>query len=212
MNNDRSTMRMFFSWALDYGLVRANPARRVEKFRETKREIRALEPEQEKALLSQAMPIGGLRLHGFVLCLLQSGLRRGTVAQLEWKDIDFELGEWRIPAEKMKSRTDFIGRPVAPELLQYLRKRRQPSGVVFGPLGAKEWQALVEATGLSWLRPHDLRRNFVTRCRRAGVPLEVAMYLSDHRDLAVVLQCYRRVEPKEAKQAIVGLFGQAAGG
>ena len=46
------------------------------------------------------------------------GLRRGTVSQLDWNDIDFNQGQWAIPGAKMKSREDFVGRPVAPELLR----------------------------------------------------------------------------------------------
>jgi integrase len=211
LNDERSTLRSFLSWAVDLGYISRNPIARVEKFREPKRAIRVLEPEEEDRLLEEARKLGEA-FHGAVLCLLQSGLRRGAVGKLEWTDIDFRRGEWRLPAAKVKAREDFVGRPIAPALLAWLRDHAGTSGLVFGRLDSKKWSEAVKAAGFSWLRPHDLRRNFITRCRRAGVPLEVAMYLSDHRDVAVVLACYRAVDSRDAKAAMAKLYGKAAAG
>jgi len=208
LNNERATMSSFFEWAVGNQLARTNPVKRTERFGEEKRHVRTLEVAEEDKLLKAARAIGD-QPYGFIFTLLRSGLRRGTVAALDWIDIDFARGEWRIPAAKMKSREDFVGRPIAPDLLEYLRERARPAGQVFGSLRLTDWKTAAEAAGLSWLRPHDLRRNFVTRCRRAGVPLEVTMHLSDHRDLRVVLECYRGVDPSEAADAIRSVFGAA---
>ncbi|MBI4585334.1 MAG: tyrosine-type recombinase/integrase [Planctomycetes bacterium] len=205
LNDERALLRRFFTWSLNCGFLRMNPMAFIDRFQEPKRAIRTLEPEEELRLLEEARKCGD-QVYGFVMTLLQSGLRRGTVSALEWTDIDFDRGEWRIPAGKMKSREDFVGRPVAPELLKYLRGRARTSGIIFGKLSAEQWRLATTAAGLSWLRPHDLRRNFVTRCRRAGISLEVAMHLSDHRDLATVLACYRRVDPSETRKAMASLF------
>ena len=59
---------------------------------------------------------------------------------------------------------------------------------------------MLEEAEISDLRPHDLRRSFVTRCRRKGIPMEVTMKLSDHRDLATVLKCYREIDSDEIEK------------
>ncbi|MCA8962955.1 MAG: hypothetical protein KDC38_20675, partial [Planctomycetes bacterium] len=46
-------------------------------------------------------------LHPFVVCALYSGLRRGTLLSLTWRDIDLKERRWRIPAEKMKAAEDY---------------------------------------------------------------------------------------------------------
>jgi integrase len=204
LNNERATFSGFCRFARRRGWLRENPVEGVEKFREVRRAIRVLDEGQERRFLTEARA-GGEDLYGFVLCLVSSGLRRGTVEQLEWRDIDWTAGEWTIPGAKMKSREDFTGRPVAPDLLAYLRPLRRPSGLVFGPLDAEKFQAAADRAGVPWLRPHDCRRSFVSRCRRLGIPMEVTMHLSDHRDLATVLRSYRSVDPAEVRAAMARL-------
>lgn len=56
--------------------------------------------------------------------------------------------------------------------------------------------------GVSWLTPHGLRRYFFTACRRAGVPLEVAMWFADWRDVRTALECYREIGEQDYRAAV----------
>lgn len=47
-------------------------------------------------------------------------VRPGELRQAEWSEMDLEQGEWRIPAEKMKKRRDFIV-PLARQAVEILR-------------------------------------------------------------------------------------------
>ena len=210
LNNERALLRSFFKYAVEIGYLARSPMGTVKKFREQKRNVRTLTETQERRLLEAARKVDD-QTYGFILCLLRSGLRRGTVGELEWRDIDFEQGEWNIPARKMKSREDFTGRPILPDLLEYLKNRRQPAGLTFGALQAENWQEAIKQARLQEYRPHDLRRCFVTECRRRGVPMEVAMFLSDHRDLATVLKCYRAIGQDEVRHAVRLLSGTGSG-
>ncbi len=209
LNNERATLSSFFRFARRRHWTHENPVEGVEVYREAKRTIRVLDEPQEEKFLEECKA-GGDDLYGFTLTLTRSGLRRGTVAQLEWGDIDWTAGEWAIPGAKMKSREDFFGRPVAPDLLAYLTARRKPAGLIFGRLDSKRFQAAAKRSGASWLRPHDLRRGFVSACRRQGIAMEITMHLSDHRDLATVLASYRAVDPAEVKAAMQRLAGGKA--
>ena len=213
VNDERSAFRAFFAWCQDAGLVRSNPARLVPKFPERRRRVATLAPDQEKRLL-RAAEGAGERVYGLVLCLTHSGLRRGTAARVAWRDVDWGRGEWKIPAEKVKSRQPYVGRPISEELMAWLiahrpKATRQQGEPIFGRLKPADWRIVVQAADLPWLKPHDLRRNFVTRCRRAGVPLDICMWLSDHRDLRTVLECYREVDTDEARDALRQAFPRA---
>ena len=205
-NNERTYLRGIFQYAIDTGIATLNPVRAIKKIREPKRNPRTLDAREVEKLLETAQDVAD-QCYGFILTLDRSGLRRGTVARLEWTDVDFARGEWRIPAAKMKSGEDFTGRPIAADLLAYLRDRARTAGPIFGPLAVEDWRRAVKKAGLEDVRPHDLRRTFLTRCRMEGMPMEVAMYLSDHRDLSVVLSVYRAVEPAEARKWLSRVLG-----
>ncbi len=212
VNGERAALRSFFAYACARGWVRGNPAALVSRHQEPARAVRALTPTEESRLLGSAQRAGN-GAYSAILCLLLTGLRRGAVETVTWSDVDLDAGVWQIPAAKMKSRQPFLGRPVPDEILELLRSRRGRSrDRIFGRLGKRVWLAVVASAGLPWLRVHDLRRTFLTRLRRAGVALEVAMWLSDHRDLRTVLECYREVDAEEGVKALRSARASRRGG
>jgi integrase len=206
LNDELYCARAFFTWAIDRGYMSRNPAKWIPKFHQAERTIRVLEAEEEARLLKESRKVGE-RFYGSILCLMRSGLRRGTVARLEYSDIDWDNREWKIPAAKMKSKVDFLQRPIAPDLFAWFKEHARTAGRIFGPFSIKKWKLAVSSAGLSNIRPHDVRRGFVTMCRRANIPMEVCMYLSDHRDIATVIKVYRAVDPRDAWKAMNALFG-----
>lgn len=66
----------------------------------------------------------------------------------------------------------------------------------------RRWHEAREQAGFPGLRFHSLRKTFLTLARRRGVQLEVAMALSDHRDVRVALQVYRAVDDEELLRAV----------
>jgi integrase len=209
LNDERTQLRSLFAFAILNGWIVRDPSRIVGRFREEKRRPRSLDEAEDLRFLEECRGVGG-NTFPFCLALLRAGFRGRTVRQLEWDHVDFARREWRIPAKIMKSREDFTGRPIEPELMEWLEANRKPAGLIFGRLQIEKFRAARKRAALDWLRPHDCRRTFVTRCRRRGVPMEITMWLSDHRDIKVVLDCYREVRPEEGRDAIVKAFGGAA--
>lgn len=205
LNHERTFLRCFWRWACDHQYATANPLDRYKRHPQTRRGIRVLSAEEERRLLARARERGEW-IYSFVLCLMQTGMRRGTVSQLRWEHIDWERGTWKVPAEIMKSREAFLGRPIPKAILEYLTAHRAEKGLIWGAFRSGPWRWVCEHAGVPWLRPHDLRRNFVTRCRRAGLGLEETMWLSDHRDLRVVQECYRLVDASDVAEKVAGLW------
>lgn len=54
-------------------------------------------------------------------------VRPGELRQAEWSEIDLDLAEWRIPAQKMKKRRDFIV-PLARQAVEILRELHPLTG------------------------------------------------------------------------------------
>ena len=64
----------------------------------------------------------------------------------------------------------------------------------------KPFRRAVVATGLEGLWFHDLRRSFITRARRVGVPESVVMRMSGHRTRAV-FERYNVVDTQDLRVA-----------
>jgi len=162
---------------------------------------RIITPEEEARLLAIAAEHPDPRHYGYVLLLLATGFRSGLAGRVRWEHVDLIAGMWRIPAKLMKSRREYV-QPIAPRILDWLRTHAKPSGHIFGPGADKWWGPIRERAGLPTLKQHDLRRTFVTKCRRAGVTLEATMALSDHHDLRTMTQFYRRVDETDTREAL----------
>ncbi len=82
-------------------LPNGNPASGIERFPETQRE-RFLSP-TELALLQRAVAYEPEDVRDFIKLLLLTGARKGAVLSANYRDIDFDRAEWRVPAENSKS-------------------------------------------------------------------------------------------------------------
>jgi len=68
----------------------------------------------------------------------------------------------------------------------------------------KPFDRAVDAAGLHGLWFHDLRRSFITRARRVGVPESVVMKMSGHRTRAV-FERYNVVDTQDLRAAVRAL-------
>ena len=68
----------------------------------------------------------------------------------------------------------------------------------------KSFKPSVAAAGLHGLWFHDLRRSFITRARRVGVPESVVMRMSGHRTRAV-FERYNVVDTQDLRAAVRAL-------
>lgn len=202
-NQHRSCLKWFLhGWALKRNYIDNDPTAQVASYPVEERKIRAFSDLALSVLLPHITP---RLIHDFVVVALQTGLRQGTLLRLEWQHVDLEHGWLRVPAALMKSKRDFEA-PLSPVALTTLKAMRdRVEGRVFqvsGETVRQRWMAALKRAGLPEFKLHDLRRTFLTNARKRGVPMEVAMALSDHHDLKVVLRCYRAVDEAELLKAV----------
>lgn len=152
-----------------------------------------------------------------VLIAMDTGLRSRAILGLRWAHLELEGGWIHLPAELMKG-GEAHSVPLSPEALEALRAWRKLSAQRRGPgsvaPGATVWglssrasvkrafRSAVKRAALEGVTFHDLRRTFISRARRRGVPLDVVMAISDHRDIRTVMKHYRGVSPEELLRAV----------
>jgi len=110
-----------FKWAKKRGLVTENPLAEYDKPKEpSDRSIAILSPEQEKVLMATCPPW----VRDAVEWALYSGMRRGEVLKLRWRDVDQKRGVVHTGSKTQRAART-VPFNVSAKLLAVLERRRQ---------------------------------------------------------------------------------------
>ena len=210
-NRCKALLSTLLGYAVQIGALPTNPCRSVPRFPERSRE-RFLLPAEMKAFFD-ALKVAGEPWHDFFQLALFTGARRGNVAAMAWSEIDFDRMTWTIPGNKTKN-----GRPaviaLAPPAVLILKSRLEAaidSPWVFPSYSAsghvedprKAWERIREASGLTDLRMHDLRRSLGSWQAIAGASMAVIGASLGHADLKST-QVYARLQLDPIRQSVEG--------
>mgnify|MGYP000916308687 CR=1 FL=1 len=153
-------------------------------------------------------------LKPMVLVSLNSGIRRGTLFALKWKDIDFSTRTMTLRAIAMKSGKTTclpLNSIVAKTLLQWRDQcpKAQNEDLIFpSPVSGKmlnnvkkSWTAILKDASIENFRWHDMRHDFASRLVMQGVDLNVVRELLGHADLKMTMR-YAHLAPSIKLQAV----------
>jgi integrase len=148
----------------------------VRLFRESKRRIRWITPEQVRTLLAE-LP-GHQR--DLVLFALATGLRQANVLKLEWSQVDLARGVAWIYGDQAKGRRD-IHVSLNSTALDVLSRQvgKHPSRVFTyrgNPVAwanTRAWREALKRAGIVDFRWHDLRHTWASWLVQNGTPLYV---------------------------------------
>lgn len=219
--NVYALLRKLFAWAVERGDLHRSP---VEGFRgppPVRSRDRVLSDE-ELALVWEASADLSSPFTEFYRLLISTGQRREEVAGLQWRELDRDAAEWRLPRERSKNdRATII--PLSTLALQVIddlaggdtwpRKGLALSTTGKTPIsGFSKAKVRLDAAMLSlsgggeeiapW-RIHDLRRTLATGLQRLGVRFEVTEAVLNHVSGARsgVAGVYQRHDWREEKRA-----------
>jgi len=216
------TLRSFFAWLLDEGLVARDPCARLERVTRNQPASGPVLTVVETARLlgaAEAPSAGGQRDRAAVELLYATGLRRAELCALDLADYD--------PRERLvqvrhgkgdKARQVPLTRSAALRLDGYLRDARpslargraEPALLLTryggrfgcGALMRLLWR-LGERAGLGKrVTPHSLRRSFATHLLEAGVSLRTIQLLLGHERLSTTA-VYLCLSPEVLRQEIL---------
>jgi site-specific recombinase XerD len=161
----------------------------------------------------------GVRDHAVIS--LMTGLRRSEIIAIQLDDINFRTGLLNIASGKgNKQRATFINAECRAVLSHWRKKRGNHAGTLFNPVSKTgtilnkplTGQSIHDIVGLratqaklGHVRPHDLRRTFVTRLLEAGVDINTTRQLAGHSDIQTTAR-YDFRDSKVQKRAIQQLF------
>jgi integrase len=169
------------------------------------------------------------------LAAVTTGMRRGEVVALRWKDVDwnarvirvrqnFTRGEFGTPKSRRSSRAVPLANRLAEELQRHFTQTpyngdldlvfaHPATGSVVDPSKLrKRFQATARSAGVRPVRFHDLRHTFGTQMAAAGAPLRAVqewMGHSDHR--TTLIYADYALDPHQGAHYAEKAFGGSTG-
>jgi len=170
---------------------------------ETKRD-RVLSYEEEERMLQACL---GRRSHlrPILICALDTGMRRGEIFQMKWKDVDLSSRQIYIPQTNTKTqtaRTVGITDRLKKELLRlWERSPKRPELIVFGISAdvKNAWKSALQDADIENFRFHDCRHTATTRMIASGCHHTEVMKITGHSQMVTFLR-YLNITPETAQR------------
>lgn len=204
-------MRSIFKVAQENGLIVRSPVSSMLKPGGYRTEEKvALTPEESRHLLNA---VTNKRARTFLLIALHTGMRRGEIVALQWKDVDFENGVIHVThnanmqryktsiSDELKTRAGRRDVPMSEELEQWLSelyKRKHARYVIAKQDGQpmtisafkSMWNLVDRELPSRHVTPHILRHTYITRLFEAGLDIKEIQYLAGHSTVDITLRIY----------------------
>jgi len=214
--------------AVHEGLITRNPAIGCKLPPKKNAEMKILTQAEIIRLLNQAAEEGY-----YVLFLLEltTGMRRGEILGLKWKDLNLNTGELKIvrqvtvkgvsvPKTKSSIRTLFLP-PDMLELLRDLKKTATSEWIFPSPVKdgeprhpsavTKRFRIMLERAHCKHVRFHDLRHTFATMALENGIDIKTLSAMIGHVSAETTLNIYSHVTDAMKVQAAVRIDREIGG-
>jgi len=222
VRNVHVTLHRALAQAQRWRLVPTNVADLIDPPRLSRREMKALSPEQARQVLDVARDDD---LAALWTVALTTGLRQGELLALRWPDVDLDRRSLRVVASLIrvvgqapqlvepKSRRSRRQVELSRAAVDALRKHRakDPSiGFVFArpdgrPLSVtttwKRWRALLERAEVPPMAFHGARHTAATLLLSRGVHPKIVSEMLGHSTVAITLDVYSHVTPAMHREA-----------
>jgi integrase len=211
----RQCINRFLGWCLRRGHVVANPVAEVEKPRVVTKyptppgkwdlvrvlaAARRYDASQDEPWLELAVRIAA-----------GTGIRKGELRGITWKDVDLRGRVLRIPAEVSKSNRDrFVplgtGRQVALKALEAVKKKKRKGRVIpVGKLDRSDNDILQDATEVAFgerIGFQRLRQWYCSMMAMAGVDARSLQELMGHRSITTTMKYYAAVPQRHIEEMV----------
>jgi len=149
----------------------------------------------------------------FIYVALRTDACRGELLELMWVRVDFDQSRIHLTNTKgHKNRYVPIGDDVVDVLRRLQAQTIQVGGPFMGMHKAmqRRWASILEGAEVFGVSPHDLRRSFVTRLVRVGVPLPTVQKLAGNADIKATLEHYNWVSDDDLLSGVGRLLTVAS--
>jgi len=202
VNRDLEVLRHLLFWAVEEGLLAANPIGGMRMVRARRKPRIVVSLEEEEKLLAAAAP----HLRSIIIIALDSGMRRGEILRQLAEHIDLTRRLLYVTKSKTAG-GEAREIPLTDRLFNLLREDHRP-GLLCTFKGRSihriktAWKGTIRRAGIRYFRFHDLRHTFNTRLMEAGVMQEIRKSLMGHSSGEEVNSIYTHVETPAKREAI----------
>jgi integrase len=177
-----------FSWAMQMGLVDANPVINAFKPQKPKARDRVLSGDELVAIWRNLEDDDYAKV---ISMLILTGSRRSEIGGMRWSEIDLERGMWTLPKERSKNGLAHV-LPIVPMMREIIesvpvRDGLRGGDVLFGfsEIGFQSWffgkDELDKRTNLQPWVVHDIRRSVATGMANIGIAPHVIETILNHQ-------------------------------
>jgi integrase len=185
----------------EWGLpILTNPVQQIAIPGAQKSRERRLE-DGEGNILSAAALASAWYLHPLITLAIETGMRRGELLSIRWKDVDMTAPTIRILKTKNGHPRTIPLTPKAVEILASLERRDERVFPVTPNAVRLAWERLRKRAGLEDLRLHDLRHEAVSRFFEYGLTVPEVALISGHRDPRM-LSRYTHLRPEKVAEKL----------
>jgi len=209
VNRHLACLKSLFNKAIAWNKFKGvNPVRGVKLFKENNQRLRFLEREEINKLLS----VCNKNLRAIVIVALNTGMRRGEILGLRWRDLDIKRSVIYLHNTKNGEKRELpINEQVKTELI---RVRKNPlseyifckqDGSHMGDI-KKSFLTALRKSGIKDFHFHDLRHTFASQLVMSGADLNTTRELLGHKSIQMTLR-YSHLSPNH-KQRAVDILGR----
>ena len=207
--------------AIEQKLLLTNPADACALPKLEHREMKTLPVEQLTSFLREAKESGVFEMYYIELA---TGLRRGELLSLKWRDIDLEHGSLRVQRQiaridgeiveaPLKTKNAYRTLPLSADAIDVLKAQRKkcgnsqyvfpsPTGGLISPDSVLHMlHRVLKRAGLPKVRFHDLRHTFATLALQNGVDIKTVSGMLGHFSAGFTLDTYAHVTTSAQKEA-----------
>jgi len=203
VNRELACLKHMFTIAIQWGKAEKNPVKKVKLFRENNQRVRYLEKEEIERLINNSRGY----LKRIVIIALNTGMRKGEILGLKWRDIDFKRGIIYLLDTKNGERREIpINSAVKWALIRQPKHKDSPfifcnkHGKSFRNV-RKSFVAGLKKSGIINFRFHDLRHTFASQLVMSGVDLNTVRELMGHKSMRMTLR-YAHLSPAHKSRAV----------
>lgn len=207
VNRELALLKHLFSKALEWKRMKENPAKSVKRLKGETRRVRYLMPDEIQILVSNCDGLLRGFLKPLVTVALHTGARKRELQNLQWPQVDFDLGLISLLDTKNGERRDI---PMNETVKATLKGMERESEFVFPNRNEKRIDdaavqlAFTEAVRMSKIEDfhfHDLRHTFASNLVMEGVELNDVRELLGHKKMGMTLR-YAHLSPKHRAKVV----------
>jgi integrase len=203
--NNKLVLNLIFNYAVLENYIEYNPCASVSIPKDLVRNIRKPAEKNDEALIKNNADIWI-----FPLIALYTGMRKGEILALQWKDINFEENtitvtksvyfEGNTPRIKEpKTKAGYRTIPLLPRLKdELLKSKKDDNEYVISENGKDpithkkyvcDWKRFQRITGIK-CTAHQLRHSFATIAFESNIPVKAVQEVLGHKQLSTTMDIY----------------------